>query len=290
MKLDALPACATKRVPTASPAAAAASVPALVPSQIVAGIPASLAISAAATLLRMPPEPKAEVRSPISSPASSVKSETCCDSLGRAVERRVGGIETIGIGQQHQQPRLEQDRDLGGEEVVVAEGDLVGGGGVVLVDDRDHAPIDQPPQGLAGVEVVGASGDVGGGEQDLRGASAVLGEAALIGAEEIALADRGGGLQLVHRPRAHRQIHQPHAAGDRARGDHRHPLSPALEGGYLLADRVEHVGAQGAVIGGDDRGTELDDEGHRRPVYEPSHPSTPVGSHAQGRAATLPKT
>ncbi len=49
-----------------SPAAAASSVPLAVPSQITAGIPAALAISAAATLLRIPPEPNGEVRSPIS--------------------------------------------------------------------------------------------------------------------------------------------------------------------------------------------------------------------------------
>ncbi|HEX6601491.1 MAG TPA: ZIP family metal transporter [Solirubrobacterales bacterium] len=33
---------------------------------------------------------------------------------------------------------------------------------------------------------------------------------------------------------------------------------------HLLADRVEHVRAQLAVIGGDDRGSELDDQGHGR--------------------------
>ena len=49
----------------ASPPAAAVRVSSLVPLQITAGTPASLAICAAATLLRMPPEPKAEVRSPI---------------------------------------------------------------------------------------------------------------------------------------------------------------------------------------------------------------------------------
>jgi hypothetical protein len=54
------------RVPTASPPAAAASVPGAVPSQITTRMPAALAISAAATLLRIPPEPNAEVRWPIS--------------------------------------------------------------------------------------------------------------------------------------------------------------------------------------------------------------------------------
>ena len=90
----------------------------------------------------------------------------------------------------------------------------------------------------------------------------MLGETALVGAEEIALADRRSGLQLVHRPRANRQVHQPHAPCDRAGGDHHDPLPALLQRGYLLADGVEHVRAQLAVIGGDDRGAELDDKGH----------------------------
>ena len=76
LKLDALPPCAAKRVPIASLRAAAIRVPAFVPLQIVAGVPDSAAISAAATLLRMPPEPKAEVRSPIAMPSRRPKSST----------------------------------------------------------------------------------------------------------------------------------------------------------------------------------------------------------------------
>ena len=37
---------------------------------------------------------------------------------------------------------------------------------------------------------------------------------------------------------------------------------PCSSCGDLLADGVEHVGAQLAVVGGDDRGAELDDQGH----------------------------
>ena len=55
-----------KDVPTRSPRAAASSVPAAVPSQIVTATPELLAICAAVTLLRIPPEPKAEVRAPMS--------------------------------------------------------------------------------------------------------------------------------------------------------------------------------------------------------------------------------
>ena len=75
-------------MPTASPPAAASSDPGRVPSQITLGIPASLAISAAATLLRIPPEPKAEVRSPISISPSSEKSST--SSTGAASGSALG--------------------------------------------------------------------------------------------------------------------------------------------------------------------------------------------------------
>ena len=60
-------------------------------------------------------------------------------------------------------------------------------------------------------------------------------------------------------------------AGDRPRGDHHHPLAALLQRRDLLADRVEHVRAQGTVVGGDDRGAELDDEGHGSQVYEPEY-------------------
>ena len=95
---------------------------------------------------------------------------------GRCAGRR--REDAVDVGEQDEQAGVEQDRDLGGEEVVVAEGDLVGGGGVVLVDDRDHPPLDQPAQGLARVQVVGAGGDVGRGQQHLGGARAAARRAA----------------------------------------------------------------------------------------------------------------
>ena len=53
-------------MPTASPAIARASVPGCVPLQITTGMPAEVAISAASTLLRIPPEPRCELDMPIS--------------------------------------------------------------------------------------------------------------------------------------------------------------------------------------------------------------------------------
>ncbi len=61
----------------------------------------------------------------------------------------------------------------GGQPVVVAEPDLLVGHGVVLVDHRDHAQLEQAGEGLAGVEVLAAVDEVEGGQQHLAGGQAV---------------------------------------------------------------------------------------------------------------------
>ena len=77
-------------------------------------------------------------------------------------------VDALDLGQQHEQPRAEQHGDLRGERVVVAEGDLVGGGRVVLVHDRHDAELEQRVERVAGIDVGRAVAEVGGGEQDLR--------------------------------------------------------------------------------------------------------------------------
>jgi hypothetical protein len=66
------------------------------------------------------------------------------DQAGIGVPARVAVEETILVGEQDQQIRLDQVGDQGGQGVVVAEAQLVGGNRVVLVDDRDDP---QPQQG-----------------------------------------------------------------------------------------------------------------------------------------------
>ena len=66
LKLGARSLRVRKVVPMRSPRTAASRVPSAVPSQIVTGTPELLAICAATTLLRIPPEPKADVREPMS--------------------------------------------------------------------------------------------------------------------------------------------------------------------------------------------------------------------------------
>jgi len=54
--------------------------------------------------------------------------------------------------------------DQGAQGVVVAELDLVGDDGVVLVDDRDHAQLEQGVERRAGIEVPRAVCEVVMGE------------------------------------------------------------------------------------------------------------------------------
>ncbi len=63
----------------------------------------------------------------------------------------IGSVETVGVGQQHQQVRLDQQRHLRRQGVVVTETELVGRGGVVLVDDRHYFPVEQTLESVAGV-------------------------------------------------------------------------------------------------------------------------------------------
>ncbi len=58
--------------------------------------------------------------------------------------------------------------DERGDAVVVAVADLVLGNGVVLVDDRHAAQLEQAGEGLAGVQVLLTVGEVVRYEQHLR--------------------------------------------------------------------------------------------------------------------------
>ena len=66
LKLDTRPAWGWKRVPPGPPASAAATAARSTPLVIVTGMPAAVAISAATTFERIPPEPSGEVDRPIS--------------------------------------------------------------------------------------------------------------------------------------------------------------------------------------------------------------------------------
>ena len=202
------------------------------------------------------------------------------------VRARVAGVEAVGVGEQDEPVRADEHRDLRGEEVVVAEGDLVGGRRVVLVDDRHDAEVQQPAQGLTRVEVVRPRAHVEEREQHLRGHHAALAQQAVVDRVELALPHRAGRLQVLDRRRAHREAHEVHAPRDGPARDDDHLVARGPAPRDLLADAPDDVDAQRAVVVGDDGRAELDDEArHRRPQRETCEPptiaSSPFGKRTQ---------
>ena len=79
--------CGAKCVPVGSPAQARASTPGSNPLPITVGMPAAVAISAAATFERIPPDPSADVSDEMLSAASSAGSSTVATSRADGSER-----------------------------------------------------------------------------------------------------------------------------------------------------------------------------------------------------------
>ena len=152
----------TKSVPTSLPAKASRAWSALVSSVV---IPAEFAIEAASTLVTIPPLPMAEPVPPMRT-WSSPRPPTTRDTLRATLVRRPV-VERVDVGEEHEGVRVGDVRHEGGEPVVVAEADLLGRHGVVLVDDRDDAELEEPVQGALGVGVVRAPGHVVRGEEHL---------------------------------------------------------------------------------------------------------------------------
>ncbi len=77
-------------------------------------------------------------------------------------------VDALHLGQEYQHPRANQDGDLCGQRVVVAESDLVGRSRIVLVDDRHSTEGKEGAKGVPCVHVGGPVRHVTRGEQDLR--------------------------------------------------------------------------------------------------------------------------
>ena len=158
------------------------------------------------------------------------------DEPGIGVLARVGGVEAVGVGEQDEQIGLHQQSDLRRQGVVVAEAQLVGGRGVVLVDDRDDLPLQQPVERVARVEILRARRHVERGEEHLRRHDVLVSEQLGVDVEQMSLAHGSGGLQVDHGRRPAPAAQHAHPGRDRPRGDQEHPVA----GGVQLA----HLGHQ----------------------------------------------
>ena len=138
----------------------------------------------------------------------------------------VGIVEPVGVGEQHEQIGAEQVRDKRGKAVVVAVADLVVGDGVVLVDDRHDAEVEEAPHRLARVQVLASVAKVVRHEEHLAGEQPLLAERVVVDAHQTMLADRGERLERRRvRGPATGGPHRRDARGHRARGDDDHVVA-----------------------------------------------------------------
>ena len=139
---------------------------------------------------------------------------------------RVGVVQAVHVTEQHEQVCMHEVSDQRSQSVVVAEPDLAGGDGVVLVHDRQYPELEELGKCLVGVAVVTAPGHVVRGEQHLSGHDPVGGELIGVAVDEQALADCRGCLLGWQRPGAALQAEWRQSRRDRTRRD-QDDLDPA---------------------------------------------------------------
>ena len=184
------------------------------------------------------PSPRRRRGAPTSSSASRRWSRTSRISSAPGAPR-VAVVQPVGVGQQHEQPGAQHQRDLGGQRVVVAERDLVGGRRVVLVDDR-HAC----PSAAASRACAARSGSSCGGARRPpsaapgRAAPAVTASARCHAPASSAWPTAEAGLQVGQPSRRAARPQRSQAERDRARADQR-------DGNALVGQRGEVAGDAG---------------------------------------------
>ena len=170
---------------------------------------------------------------------------------------RVGAEQAALVGQDDQHIGFDQIGHQRAQRVVVAKFDLVVDHRVVLVDDRQHAVLEQRQQGGAGVQVTLAVGQVGVRQQHLRAGQAVFAQLGLVDLRQTHLADGGRGLQQVDVARPTRPAQPLHALGNGATGHHDHFAPIAHQRRQLAAPLADGALVQPAALVRDQAGAHL---------------------------------
>ena len=116
------------------------------------------------------------------------------DELCIRVGVRVGGVQAVDVGHQHDQIGVDALGHQRGQRVVVAQRVFLAGDGVVLVDDGDGVQLQKTFQRILQVFAAQLVVEVLPREQHLRDGMVVLAEQPVVGVHQLALADRRSGL------------------------------------------------------------------------------------------------
>ena len=145
--------------------------------------------------------------------------------------------------------------------IVVAEADFGHAHRIVLVDDRQTAPLEQRDDGVAGVEVARPAVEIAGRQQQLRRRNAVLGQAIFVGAHQEGLTDGGARLELAQVGRTLAEVEPAHAGSDGAGTDQDDFAAGGAEALNLIRQRLHAGRLQGAVAAGQHVGADFDHDG-----------------------------
>ena len=174
----------------------------------------------------------------------------------------VGGVEAVDIRQQDQQICPDALGHVGRQGVVVADDDLLGGHGVIFVDDGQDAQFQQTVQGVAEIEVTDFVCDVLPGDQQLGHGVVVLAEELIISIHQFALAHGGGGLLGGDVGGTLAQAQLAHAHADGAGGHQDHLMTRILDVADDLAQLLHQPDVQMSGRVGQGAGADLDDDAH----------------------------
>ena len=155
------------------------------------------------------------------------------------IAARIGGVEPVDVGEQHQRVGADHLRHPRGQPVVVAEANLGGRDGVVLVDHRHRTERQQLFDRRARVQMAAALFGIVGREQNLRDADVVPAERFEIGVRKANLAGRRRGLFFFELQRAAGEAEVAPADRDRARRNQQHLLPARAAAGEIFDQRAE---------------------------------------------------
>jgi len=181
----------------------------------------------------------------------------------RSRGRGMLGVDAVHLCQQDEEARARQHGDLGRERIVVAEGDLVRGRGVVLVHDRHDAQLQQSLECVARVDVARPLGEVRRREEDLAGFEALRTQRGSPRRLQPRLTDRRRRLQPRRRVWTSRQAESRQPECDRSGRHDADALAGADERSDLGGVRGELRTPHAPAPVDDERGAELDDDRHR---------------------------
>ncbi len=199
--------------------------------------------------------------------------------LRGGIAARIGGIETVDVGEQHQRVGADHLRDARRQTVVVAEADLGRRDRIVLVDHRHRAEREQLLDRGARVQVTAALFGVVGREQNLRDADVVARERFEIRVREADLPGCRRGLFLFEPQRASDETEMTPSDRDRARRDEHDVLSAGAAARDIFDQRRQPIAADVARRFVDEqRRADFDDQPARG-----SEPGRTRASSAAGR-------